>query len=147
MTRVVLMDSDVKVTEDTSLINADFDIIILRFIIKWIFFALLLCRTSTQNWHSELWNWVEYSRIIGQSFTKIKSQWMFWPKTIIFCVGTTFCIKEGGQRCHNGGTSAFSATQRWCHQSLAMPQGNDQMIGRWSKSPNSWLWQVTLQER
>lgn len=34
MTRVVLMDSDVKVTEDTSLINADFDIIILRFIIN-----------------------------------------------------------------------------------------------------------------
>lgn len=86
MTRVVLMDSDVKVTEDTSLINADFDIIILRFIINWIFFALLLCRTSTQNWHSELWNWVEYSRIIGQSFTKLKSQWMFWPKTIIFFV-------------------------------------------------------------
>lgn len=34
MTRVVLMDSDVKVTEDMSLINADFDIIILRFIIN-----------------------------------------------------------------------------------------------------------------
>lgn len=34
VTRVVLMDSDVKVTEDTSLINADFDIIILRFIIN-----------------------------------------------------------------------------------------------------------------